>query len=96
MYTQNHFTDLEQQHSDFLQDQSKVIYRLALQSFTDPGHKQKQNVSERKAWTVQYNGPFPLESQRVSLAQMFHNEQTSSDDVKDAVKDIATYRQMTR
>ena len=77
MYTQNHFTDLEQQHSDFLQDQSKVVDRLTLQSFTDPGHKQKPNTPERKAWMLQYNGPFLQEGQRVSLAQMFHNEQTS-------------------
>ena len=33
-YTQNHFTDLELEHSDFLHN---------LQSFTDPGHKPSQD-----------------------------------------------------
>ena len=79
MYTQNHFTDLEQEHSDFLHN---------LQSFTDLGCKLNPNILERKAWTVQYNGPLPLDNQRVSPTQMFHNDQTSSDNVKDTVKDM--------
>ena len=43
MYTQNHFTNLEQEHSNFLHN---------LQSFTDPGHKPNPNILETKAWTV--------------------------------------------
>ena len=74
MYTQNRFTDLGQEHSDFLQDQPRVVGGHTLQSFTDPGHKQKPNVLERKVWTVQYSGPFPLENQRASPTQVFHNE----------------------
>ena len=57
MYTQNHFTDLEQKQSDFLHN---------LQSFTDPGHKPNPDIQERKAWTVQYNGSIPLVGQSVS------------------------------
>ena len=59
----------------------------------------KPNIPERKAWTVQYNGPFLLESQTVSLVQMFHNEQTSSDDVKNSKRQMPTitiYRQTIR
>ena len=74
MYTQNHFTDLEQEHSDFL---------CNLKSFTELGHKPNPNVPDRKVWTVQYNVPFPLVSQSASPAQVLHDEQTSSDDVKD-------------
>ena len=48
----------------------------------------KTECTRKKSWTVQYNGPFLLESQRVSPAQMFHNEQPSSDDVKHVVKDM--------
>ena len=66
----------------------KVVDRYTLQSFTDPGCKQKLNVPERKVWMVQYNGPFPLENWRISPTQMCHNEQTSSDDIKEAVKDM--------
>ena len=79
MYIQNHFNDLQQEHSDFL---------CTLQSFTEPGCKQNPNALERKALTVQYNDPFQLHNQKVSPTQMFHNEQTSSDNVKDAVKDM--------
>ena len=39
MHTQNHFTNLEQEHLDFLQGQPKVVDRHTLQSFSDPGHK---------------------------------------------------------
>ena len=39
----NHFTDLEQEHLDFLYN---------LQTFTDPGHKPNPDVLERKAWMV--------------------------------------------
>ena len=49
MYTHNHFTDLKQEHSDFLSN---------LQSFTDPGHNPNSNILERKAWTLQNNAPF--------------------------------------
>ena len=42
----------------------------------------------KKARTVQYNGPLPLENQRISPTQMFYNKQTSSDDVNDAVNDM--------
>ena len=69
MYTKNHFTNLEQEHSDFLHN---------LQSFTDPGHKLIPNVLERQPWTVQYNGPLPLVSQSVSPTQVLHDKQTSS------------------
>ena len=31
MYTQNHFIDLEQEYSDFLQGQSKVVERHILE-----------------------------------------------------------------
>ena len=79
MYTQNHITDKEQEHSDFLH---------TLQSFNDPGHKLSPELPERKAWTEQYNGPLPLVGQRASPTQVLHDEQTSSDNVKDAVKDI--------
>ena len=47
MYNHNHFSDLEQEHSDFLYN---------LQISTAPGHKPNPDVPERKAWTVQYNG----------------------------------------
>ena len=91
MYTQNHFTDLEQEHLDFLH---------TLQSFTDPYYKQSLNAPERKAWTVQYTGPFPLDNQRTSPTQVFHDEQTSSNNVKRHSKrhvvTITIYRQMTR
>ena len=63
MYNHNHFTDLEQEDSDFLYN---------LQTFTDPGHKLNPNVSERKAWMLKYNGPFPLVSLKVSPTQMLH------------------------
>ena len=79
VYTQNHFSDLEQEHSDFLH---------ILQSFTDPGCKQNPNAPKTKAWTVLYNGPFPIDNQTASPTQVFHNEQTSSDNVKDTVKDM--------
>ena len=79
MYTQNHFTNLEQEHSDFFHN---------LQSFTDSGHKPSSNVPERKAWTVQCNGPLPLVSQSLGPTQVLQDEQTSSDNVKDAVKDM--------
>ena len=79
IYTQNHFTNVEQEHSDFLHK---------LQTFTDPGHKPNPGVPERKAWTVQYNGPLPLVGQRVSPTQVLYDEQTSSDKLKDAVKDM--------
>ena len=79
MYTQNHFTDLEHKHSDFLYN---------LQTFTDPGHKLNAYVLERRAWTVQYNGPLPLVDQRMSPTQVLHDKQTNSDKVKDAVKDM--------
>ena len=77
MYTQNHFTDLEQEHSDFL---------CNLQTFTDPGHKPNPDVPERRAWTVQYNGPLTPVVQRMSPTQVLCDEQTNSDKVKDAVK----------
>ena len=48
MYTHHHVTELEQEHSNFLQDQPNVVDRHSLQSFTDPGCKQKSNVPERK------------------------------------------------
>ena len=79
MYTQNHFTDLEQEHSDFLHN---------LQSFTESGHKPNPDIPERKAWTVQYNGPLPLVGQRVSPNQALHDKQTYSNKVKDTVKDM--------
>ena len=77
MYTHHHFTELEQEHSNFVQDQPspKVVDRYTLCSFTDPGCKQKSNVPERVVWMVQHNGPFPLENQTISPTQMFHNEQ---------------------
>ena len=37
-YTHHHFTDLEKEHSNFLQDQPRVVDRHTLQSFTDPSH----------------------------------------------------------
>ena len=77
IYTQNHVTDLEQEHSDFLHN---------LQSFTDPGHKPSPDIPERKAWTIQYNGPLPLVGQKASPTQLLHDKQTSSDNVKEAVK----------
>ena len=79
MYTQNHFTDLEQEHSEFI---------CNLQSFTVPNHKLDPNVVERRAWTVQDNSPLPLLDQGASPTQVLHDEQTSSDNVKDAVKDM--------
>ena len=79
MYTQNHLSSLEQEHSDFL---------CNLQSFIDPGQKLNPNVPDRKAWTVQYNGPLPLVSQSVSPTQVLHDEQISSNNVKDRVKDM--------
>ena len=79
MYTQNYFTDQEQEHSDFL---------CTLQSFTDPDCKLNPNTLERKAWRVQYNGPLPPDNQRLSPIHLFHTEQTSSDNVKDAVIDM--------
>ena len=79
MYTQNHFTDLEQEHSDFL---------CNLQSFTNPGHKLNPDVPERQAWTVQYNGSLLLVGQRVSPTQVLYDEQTNLDKVNDAVKDM--------
>ena len=79
MYTQNHFTNLEQEHTDFL---------CNLPSFTDPGHKPNPEVPEKKTWTVQYNGPLPLVGQRASPTHVLHDEQTNSDKVKDAVKDM--------
>ena len=79
MYTQNHFTDLEQEHSDFL---------CNLQSFTESGHKPNPDILERKGWIVQYNGSLPLVGQRVSLTQVLCDEQTNSGRVEDAVKDM--------
>ena len=79
MYSHNHFTDLEQEHSNFLYN---------LQTFTDPGHKLNPDVPERKAWTVQYNGPLPLVGQKVSPTQVLCDEQTNADQVKDVVKDM--------
>ena len=79
MYTLNQFTDLEQEHSDFL---------CNLQSFTDPGHKLSPDVPERQAWTVQYNGPLLPVGQRASPTEVLCDEQTNSDKVKDAVKDM--------
>ena len=46
MYTHHHFTDLEKEHSNFLQDQPKVVDRHTLQSFTDPSHELKSYVPE--------------------------------------------------
>ena len=46
MYTHHHFTDLEMEHSKFLQDQPKVVDRPPLQSFTHASHEQKSNVLE--------------------------------------------------
>ena len=57
MYTHHHFTDLEKEHSNFLQDQPRVVDRHTLQSFTDPSHEQKSKVPKCKVWTLQYNGP---------------------------------------
>ena len=81
VYAQNQFTDLEQEHPDFL---------CTLQSFTDSGHKLNPDIleRERKAWTVQYNDPLPLVSQRASPTQALHDEQRNSDKVKDVVKDM--------
>ena len=42
MYTHHHFTDLEKEHSNFLQDQPKVVDRHTLQSFTDPSCEKNQ------------------------------------------------------
>ena len=66
------------EYSNFLQGQPrpKMVDSHTLQSFTDPGHKQKSIVAERKAWTVQYNGPFPLQDQRISPTQVLNNEQS--------------------
>ena len=63
MYTHDQYTESEQEYSNFLQDQPrpKVVDRHALQSFAGTGYKQKLNILERKVWTVQYNGPFPLD-----------------------------------
>ena len=79
MYIQNHFTNLEQEHSDFLHN---------LQSFIDPGYRSNVDVLEWKAWTVQYNDPLPLVGHSVSPTQVLYDEETSSDNVKDAVKDM--------
>ena len=65
-----------------------MVDRHILQYFIDAGHKQKSIVLEQKPWMVQYNSPLPLENQRISPTQMFYNEQTSSDNVKDRVKDM--------
>ena len=46
MYTHHHFTDLEKEYSNFLQDQPKVIERHTLQSFTDPSLEHKSHVLE--------------------------------------------------
>ena len=56
MYTHHHFTDLENEHSNFLQDQCRVLDRHTLQSFTDHGHEIKSNVLEFRAWMVWHNG----------------------------------------
>ena len=53
----NHFINLEQEHSGFL---------CNWQTFTDSGHKLNTDTPERRAWTVQYTGPFPLVGQRTS------------------------------
>ena len=79
MYNHNHFTDLDQEHSNFLYN---------LQTFTDPGHKPNQDVPERKAWMVQYNGPLPLVGKKASPTQVLYDKQTKTDKVKDAVEDM--------
>ena len=56
MYTHHHFTDLEKEHSNFLQDQCRVLDRHTLQSFTDHSHEIKSNVLEFRAWMVWHNG----------------------------------------
>ena len=63
MHNHSHFTNLEQEYSDFLYN---------LQTFTDPGHKPNPNVLERKAWTVQYNGPLSLVGQKVNPTQVLY------------------------
>ena len=72
----------------FLQDQPRVVVRHSLQSFTDPIQEEILNGPEQKVWTVQYSGTLPLENQRINQTQMFYNKQTSSDDIKDSVKDM--------
>ena len=71
-----------------LGDKRNIIIHNTLQSFTDPNQEQKSHIPEQKACKVQYNGPSPLENQIISPTQMFYNEQSSSDDAKDAVKDM--------
>ena len=79
MYNYNHFTNLEQEHSNFL---------YHLQTFTDPGHKLNPDVLGREVWMVQYNGPLQLVGQKASPTQVLYDKQTNADKVKDAVKDI--------
>ena len=101
MYTHHQFTELEQEYSNFLQDQPRprVVDRHALQSFTGTGHKWSQTkvkLLEKRAWTVQYNGPFPLESQRMSPTQALNNEQSSLDHITmQVVKDMEHQLQYT-
>ena len=65
VYNHNHSTNLRQQHSDFLYN---------LQTFSDPGDKLNPDVLERKAWTMQYNGPLPLVCQKVSPTQVLYDK----------------------
>ena len=60
MYTHHHFTELEQEHLNFLQDQPrpKVVDRNTLWSFTDTGYKQKSNYQKEKC--AQYSKTVPF------------------------------------
>ena len=60
MYTHHHFTELEQEHLNFLQDKTcpKVVDRHNLQSFTNPGNKLKSNVLEKRHGQYSTTVPF--------------------------------------